>query len=702
MAVYNDKTSERLAGIGNVQFSDWRKTNKYYGKKFSVLGDSISTFAGFNPPGYKIFYQGENCVKSGISDKNRTWWQRVINYLGGELLVNNSYAYSRVTQMPDTGNLFPSGCSKERTSSLHSGKVQPDVILVLMGSSDWLGEVPLTGSVENYFNEEIGKNVYGYVEDEFSFSYAYDVMLNNIKANYPRAEIWCCTLFTTYMTQNPEFDFFKKYKNNDIEKYNCVIRESARKNGCKLIDLSKFKIHIDTFDGVNLSVAGMKSLAVLAVREIADERGNKYLDCKNNAHEFSVVGKTQTENHLCCHKCGRFKTESRSGVFEAPVKVNHTERLFSNTLVLWSEKNSNAGYKKGKVTVGRTDDNDVVINSPKISRNHATFYYNDYTWYIKDVSTNGVWVNSKKIEKGELHKLSANDIIDFAHVEKYVFYKEEQSPVKRVKKTILNEKNVVGGMLDNSYRVLRLLGKGGTFKVYLVEDVSSGELFAAKMCFKKDKKYSSIIRDMVFKETSAVKELDHPMIPKIYEIIETDEFLCIIEEYITGETLEAIVNRESAQSPETAIGWGLQLCDVLSYLHTLNPPRIFRDLKPANIMLRDNGKIALIDFGIMRCYDPQKKSDTACFGTKGYAAPEQFGRRQSDARTDIYALGMTLHHLLTGVGPNSKKYEYRPIRQINPLLSVELEEIIDKCVAISPSARYGSCEDLAKELKNSI
>lgn len=702
MAVYNDKTSERLAGIGNVQFAYWRKNNQYYGKKFSVLGDSISTFAGFNPTGYKIFYQGENCIKADIHDKNRTWWQRTINFLGGELLTNNSYAYSRVSQMPDMSDLFPSGCSNERTSTLHSGKEKPDVILVMMGMSDWIGEVPITGGVENYYDEEIGKNIFGFVEDESSFSFAYDVMLEKLKSNYPAAEIWCCTLFTTRVSNNPDFDFLKKHKDNDIEKYNRVIRESATKNACKVVDFAKFKIQIDTFDGFNPNVAGMKSLAVLAAREIADERGNKYLDCKNNSHEFSLVGKTQKENQYCCHKCGRFKTEAREGVFEAPVEALRTERLFSNTLVLWSERTSNAVFKKGRVTVGRTEGNDIVIAGSKISRSHAVFYYDDYTWYLKDLSTNGVWVNSKKIEKGEEYILSANDVIDFAHTEKFVFYKEGQSSVKREKKKILNEKNIVGSVLDNSYRVLRLLGKGGTFRVYLVEDVSSGGLFAAKMCFKEDEKYSSVVRDMVFKETSAVKELNHPMIPKIYEIIETDGYLCIIEEYITGETLEAIVNKESAQEPEKVIEWGLQLCDALSYLHTLNPPRIFRDLKPANIMLRDNGKIALIDFGIMRCYDPNKKSDTACFGTKGYAAPEQFGRRQSDARTDIYALGMTLHHLLTGVGPNNKKYEYRPIRQINPLLSADLEKIIDKCVEISPSARYGSCEEFAEDIKRCI
>ncbi len=702
MAVYNDKTSERLAGIGNVQFADWRKANKYYGKRFSVLGDSVSTFAGFNPPGYQIFYQGENCVKAGISDKNRTWWQRVINYFGGELLVNNSYAYSRVTKMPDLAELFPSGCSKERTYNLHSGAIEPDVIMVLMGAGDWLGDVAVTGCVENYFNEEIGKNMYGYVEDETSFTFAYDIMLNNIKARYPSAAVWCATLFTTCMSQNPEFDFFKQFKDKDIEKFNRAIREVAVKNDCKLIDFSKFKIHIDTFDGVNPNVSGMKSMAVLAVREIADERGNKYLDCKNNAHEFSVVGKTPTENQLCCHKCGRFKKEARVGVFEVPPEEHHTERLFSDTLVLWSENRSTTAIKKGRIIVGRTEDNDIVISSPKISRNHATFYYDDYTWFIKDSSTNGVWINSKKIEKGEMHKLCINDVIDFAHVEKFVFYKEEQIPHKPEKKKLLNEKNIVGSMLDNSYRVLRMLGKGGTFRVYLVEDVSDGALYAAKMCFKQDKKYTKIVRDMVFKETAAVKELDHPMIPKIYEIVETDEFLCIIEEYITGETLEAIVNRDSAQDPERVVDWGMQLCEVLGYLHTLNPPRIFRDLKPANIMCRDDGRLTLIDFGIMRCYDAQKKSDTACFGTKGYAAPEQFGRRQSDARTDVYALGMTLHHLVTGVGPNTKKYEYRPIRQINPLLSIELEEIIDKCVAISPSARYGSCSDLAEDLKKTV
>lgn len=139
----------------------------------------------------------------------------------------------------------------------------------------------------------------------------------------------------------------------------------------------------------------------------------------------------------------------------------------------------------------------------------------------------------------------------------------------------------------------------------------------------------------------------------------------------------------------------MQICEALEYLHTRKPPIIYRDMKPANVMLKPDGNIKIIDFGIAREYKDQSLADTVSLGTKGYAAPEQFGGRgQTDARTDVYCLGVTLYHLLTGQNPCEPPYEIYPIRHWNPQLSAGLEAIIQKCTQLNPADRYQSCAEL--------
>ena len=145
----------------------------------------------------------------------------------------------------------------------------------------------------------------------------------------------------------------------------------------------------------------------------------------------------------------------------------------------------------------------------------------------------------------------------------------------------------------------------------------------------------------------------------------------------------------------------MQLCDVLRYLHSQEPAIIYRDMKPANVMLQPNGQIKLIDFGIAREYKEQNIADTTALGTKGYAAPEQFGGHgQTDGRTDIYCLGTTLYHLLTGHSPAEPPYEMYPIRHWNPSLSGRFRRIILKCTQLNPEDRYQTCEELDYALQN--
>lgn len=195
-----------------------------------------------------------------------------------------------------------------------------------------------------------------------------------------------------------------------------------------------------------------------------------------------------------------------------------------------------------------------------------------------------------------------------------------------------------------------------------------------------------------------MKRLDHPSLPRIVDIIDNVVTIYIVMDYIEGESLDKILNEYGAQPEELVINWAKQICDALSYLHSQKPPIIYRDMKPANVMLNPEGNIKIIDFGIAREYKEQNLADTTVLGTKGYAPPEQYSG-QTDARSDIFALGMTMHHLLTGVDPR-KGDRYVPVRQWNPELSEGIEVIIDKCVQPAAENRYQSCSDLLYDLEH--
>ena len=198
-----------------------------------------------------------------------------------------------------------------------------------------------------------------------------------------------------------------------------------------------------------------------------------------------------------------------------------------------------------------------------------------------------------------------------------------------------------------------------------------------------------------------LKKLNHPNLPSIIDVIDGDGSFLIVMDYIEGRHLESVIREYGAQDQADVIEWAKQLCDVLSYLHSRKPPIIYRDMKPSNVMLRPDGKVMLIDFGTAREFKESSVADTTCLGTQGYAAPEQYGGHgQTDARTDIYCLGATLYHLLTGHNPSEPPYEMYPIRYWNPDLSSGLEEIILKCTQKNPDDRYQSCGELLYALEH--
>ena len=159
-------------------------------------------------------------------------------------------------------------------------------------------------------------------------------------------------------------------------------------------------------------------------------------------------------------------------------------------------------------------------------------------------------------------------------------------------------------------------------------------------------------------ETDLLKKLRHPSLPSIIDVIDDKDSFLIVMDYIEGNPLSNALEEYGAQPQDMVIAWAKQLCDVLGYLHAQSPPIIYRDMKPSNVMLKPDGNITLIDFGTAREFKEKNLADTVCHGTIGYAAPEQFGGMgQTDARTDIYCLGATLYHLVTGQNPSEPPYE---------------------------------------------
>lgn len=259
----------------------------------------------------------------------------------------------------------------------------------------------------------------------------------------------------------------------------------------------------------------------------------------------------------------------------------------------------------------------------------------------------------------------------------------------------------IGSVIDGKYEILKQIGKGGMSIVYLAMDKRLNKQWAVKEIKKTvNGKQDEIIVNSLLAEANLMKRLDHPALPRIVDIIDSGQTIYVVMDYIEGESLDKILNEYGAQPQELVIEWAKQLCDALGYLHSQKPPIIYRDMKPANIMLKPEGNLKVIDFGIAREYKEKNLSDTTVLGTKGYAPPEQHGSRQTDARSDIYALGMTMHHLLTGIDPRPADYMYVPIRQYNPELSGGLERIIDKCTALDPEDRYQTCNDLMYALEH--
>jgi len=254
----------------------------------------------------------------------------------------------------------------------------------------------------------------------------------------------------------------------------------------------------------------------------------------------------------------------------------------------------------------------------------------------------------------------------------------------------------IGQVCFEKYRILEKIGKGGTSDVYLAENIRIGNKWAIKKAYK-DRNH---IKTNLLAEPKILKDLNHEAIPKIIDIEEDEEAIYIIEEYVYGKNLKQYRMDNEIIEEDVIVDWAIQICDILNYLHTQKPhPIIYRDLKPENIIISKEGKVRLVDFGIARIYKEEQSNDTVQIGTRGYAAPEQYGIGQSDEKTDIYSLGVTLYYLLTNKNLSHPPYKIQSVKQFNPQVSLQLENIILKCCEILPQNRYQNVIELKSDLE---
>lgn len=256
-------------------------------------------------------------------------------------------------------------------------------------------------------------------------------------------------------------------------------------------------------------------------------------------------------------------------------------------------------------------------------------------------------------------------------------------------------------VLQDRYRIVKLLGRGGMGAVYLAEDQRLPTNWAIKEMKKEGLSAAEHAEasELFRTEARLLSELRHRNLPRIVDFFEADDRLYLVMDHIEGETLESRYDRNGPLTVKFAMEMALQIADVLDYLHTRPDPIVFRDFKPGNVMLTPQDEVKLIDFGIARVFRKDQNKDTKALGTPGYAAPEQYGRGQSGPRTDLYAFGATIHHVLSGHDPTDEPFVFAPLRDFRSDLPEPFVQLIESCVCLQPEGRPESAFAIKRQLE---
>ncbi len=275
----------------------------------------------------------------------------------------------------------------------------------------------------------------------------------------------------------------------------------------------------------------------------------------------------------------------------------------------------------------------------------------------------------------------------------------------------------VGAILRDRYEIIDLVGQGGMGAVYKADDLR----LRGRICAVKE-----VLPDMIgvpgmedqaheqfYREASVLARLDHPNLPKVSDFFQHDGREYLVMDFVPGHDLRQLIDearrRDSFLPEETVLAWAAQMCDALTYLHTQEPPVLHRDIKPSNIKLTPRGIVKLVDFGLVKLLQPDESRTVTVVqgrGTVAYTPLEQYGgdTGHTDIRSDIYSLGATLYHLLTGQPPADAKQRFlkpgslTPPRDVNPRISARTEKAILAAIAQHPSDRPETVEALRNQL----
>lgn len=262
-----------------------------------------------------------------------------------------------------------------------------------------------------------------------------------------------------------------------------------------------------------------------------------------------------------------------------------------------------------------------------------------------------------------------------------------------------------GVLLQQRYQILEVLGSGGMAVVYKARDMRFEKVLricAIKEMFNTapDPRLREMVIQSFDREANVLASLNHPAIVGIYDYFSEGSRIYLVMEYVQGQDLEKLIEDSAGpMNPDQVTNWAIEICDILTYLHNHEPPFIFRDLKPSNIMLSDQNRIMLIDFGIAKVFEKGQRG--TMIGTAGYPPPEQY-RGLAEPRGDIYALGATLHHLLTKRDPRLEppfSFHDHPIRTANPAVSEALDKIVMKALEYDIDKRFTSAEEMKQALE---
>ncbi len=261
-----------------------------------------------------------------------------------------------------------------------------------------------------------------------------------------------------------------------------------------------------------------------------------------------------------------------------------------------------------------------------------------------------------------------------------------------------------GQMLHQRYRLLQAVGQGGMGAVYVAQDAQLGDRLVAVKEMSMSRLTAQelpLAVEQFRREAHLLASLHHSYLPVIHEYFRESDRWYLVMSFIEGQNLQAALSAAPGNrlSVKEVVRIGIELCEVLEYLHAYEPQIIFRDLKPLNIMLTPKGHICLIDFGIARHFKQEQTKDTSYYYSVGYAPPEQYGQSQTGPRSDIYSLGVTLHQMLSGHNPASKPFQFPNLQLVDPTLPVPLVKIITQMLEMSENARPASITAVKEQLE---